>query len=145
MLFRSRRRQALRLPAQTARDQRPQGRKGPQGPKGRSGRAQALRGAGRQDAAIEDYTAALELNRTDTQVLYGRALAYAVTGQLDRAIRDLLEVTRLEPGNARAWQRLGITDVLLALPSATPQRRRAILETLRGLLFQRTLEAVAES
>lgn len=46
---------------------------------------------------------------------------------------------------AELVQTIGATDVLLALPSATPQRRRAILETLRGLpLHVRTLPGVSD-
>jgi serine/threonine protein kinase len=70
------------------------------------GRQQA--NAGNYEAAINEYTRAIELNDTLPDVYFGRAIAYYNTQQLDAALADLTRVIELNPKyvNAYGWRGL---------------------------------------
>jgi tetratricopeptide (TPR) repeat protein/predicted aspartyl protease len=69
--------------------------------------------AGRRDfaAAIADYDRAIQLDPTDPETRYERALAYAQTGRATPALADLAETLRLEPGNVQALMLRGMIRV----------------------------------
>ncbi|MCE5234409.1 MAG: tetratricopeptide repeat protein [Mizugakiibacter sp.] len=67
------------------------------------GRADAM------DQAAAVYTRALGLFPDDTDLLYGRALAWAETGRTADAVRDLRRVLELKPDDVDAMNALGYT------------------------------------
>jgi sulfatase modifying factor 1 len=60
------------------------------------GRDYAAQGA--YQRALVAYDAAISLNGRNPRIYYERALAYAALGEADRALDDLEEVLRLDPG-----------------------------------------------
>jgi len=61
------------------------------------------------DAAAAAYDKALRVKPDDTDMLYGRGLAYAEAGQVDRAVSDFRKVLELKPGDIEASNALGYT------------------------------------
>ncbi|SEM87486.1 Tetratricopeptide repeat-containing protein [Luteibacter sp. UNCMF331Sha3.1] len=65
---------------------------------------------GRQfDAAATAYDKALRVKPDDTDMLYGRGLAYAEAGRIDQAVTDFRRVLELKPGDIEASNALGYT------------------------------------
>jgi len=59
---------------------------------------------GDNQAAVTDYTKALDLDPTNTRAFNNRALAYAALGQADQALADYAAAIRLDPNYTRAYQ-----------------------------------------
>src|SRR5262249_20093426 len=59
--------------------------------------------------AISVYNHALVVFPDDPELLYGRGLAYADTGHIAGALKDLRRVLELEPDNIDAMNALGFT------------------------------------
>jgi tetratricopeptide (TPR) repeat protein len=59
--------------------------------------------------AAAAYTRALKIDSDNTELLYGRGLAYAEAGNTDAAIADLRKVLKLAPDNINAVNALGYT------------------------------------
>lgn len=59
--------------------------------------------------AAAAYTRALKFDSNDTELLYGRGLAYAEAGRTDAALADLRKVLKLAPDNINAVNALGYT------------------------------------
>jgi len=64
--------------------------------------------SGKWDKAIEHYTAALQKDPKNADVLVDRAIAYHSTGQETQALSDLKKVTREHPEHKNAWLNLGV-------------------------------------
>ena len=62
---------------------------------------------GDHDAAIADYTKAIELKPTATKALKGRANSYFAKGLYGQAVVDLTRAIELEPAGADAYALLG--------------------------------------
>ena len=65
--------------------------------------------ARRFDAAADAYDKALRVKPDDTDMLYGRGLAYAEAGKIDQAVADFRRVLELKPGDIEASNALGYT------------------------------------
>jgi len=61
------------------------------------------------DAAASAYDKALRVKPDDTDMLYGRGLAYAEAGRIDQAVTDFRKVLELKPGDIEASNALGYT------------------------------------
>ncbi|WP_049751458.1 tetratricopeptide repeat protein [Halorhodospira halophila] len=72
---------------------------------------QLLREAGRPEAALAAYERGLEASSEDHDLLYGRGLARAETGDVDGAVEDLRRVLEADPGDPHAQNALGYTLV----------------------------------
>lgn len=59
--------------------------------------------------AVPIYTRALQLAPTNTELLYGRGLAYAESGKIDAAVSDLKHLLTLKPDDIDAANALGYT------------------------------------
>ncbi|MCG5537912.1 tetratricopeptide repeat protein [Halorhodospira sp. 9622] len=70
-----------------------------------------LREAGRPEAALGAYQRGLEADGDDQDILYGRGLVRAETGDVDGAVEDLRRVLEADPGDAHAQNALGYTLV----------------------------------
>jgi formylglycine-generating enzyme required for sulfatase activity/tetratricopeptide (TPR) repeat protein len=57
--------------------------------------------------AIQDYSAAIELNPKHVSSYYNRAGAYATLGRFDLGVRDYNKVIELDPNNAAAYYNRG--------------------------------------
>lgn len=84
--------------------------------------ARALRDTGDPDAAIENYTRAIELNPAAEAYNY-RGVAYYDKGDYQRAIDDYTEALRIKPSDAdalnnRAWTRYMAGDIDKAFEDA---------------------------
>ncbi|MEQ1440454.1 tetratricopeptide repeat protein [Fontimonas sp. SYSU GA230001] len=66
-----------------------------------------LLNGGDNDAALSLYSDALAEDRDNTELLYGRSLAYERLQRIDLAERDLRQVLSLQPDDARALNALG--------------------------------------
>jgi tetratricopeptide (TPR) repeat protein len=77
--------------------------------------------------AAEAYTRALKRNSSNTDLLMGRGLAYAESGQTEAAIADLREVLKRTPNDINAVNALGYTlaDAGRDLDEATRLLERA--------------------
>jgi tetratricopeptide (TPR) repeat protein len=65
--------------------------------------------ARRFDAAAAAYDKALRVKPDDTDMLYGRGLAYAEANHVDQAVADFRKVLELKPGDIEASNALGFT------------------------------------
>jgi tetratricopeptide (TPR) repeat protein len=67
------------------------------------------------------FSRALQVMPNDTDMLYGRGLAYAQAGQTDKAVDDFRRVLKIKPGDVEAGNALGFTlaDADRDLPEAT--------------------------
>jgi lipoprotein NlpI len=72
--------------------------------------AKSYSGAGKDGAAIPEYTAALAQTPDDIQLLTERAAAYMADGQSERAIADLEIAHAKRPKNARIDFSLGLAN-----------------------------------
>lgn len=63
----------------------------------------------RFDAAADAYGKALRVKPDDTDMLYGRGLAYAEAGRVDDAVADFRKVLELKPGDIETSNALGYT------------------------------------
>lgn len=63
-----------------------------------SSRATALAKLGQNELAISNYTVALDLDMDNSEAWRGRAIAHNVTGQFEKAINDINELSD-RPGN----------------------------------------------
>jgi len=61
------------------------------------------------DAAAASYGKALRVKADDTDMLYGRGLAYAEAGKIDLAVADFRKVLEIKPGDIEASNALGYT------------------------------------
>jgi tetratricopeptide (TPR) repeat protein len=61
------------------------------------------------DAAAASYSKALRVKADDTDMLYGRGLAYAEAGKIDLSVADFRKVLELKPGDVEASNALGYT------------------------------------
>ncbi|MET0937417.1 MAG: tetratricopeptide repeat protein, partial [Luteibacter sp.] len=61
------------------------------------------------DAAADAYDKALRVKADDTDMLYGRGLAYAEAGKIDLAVADFRKVLEIKPGDIEASNALGYT------------------------------------
>ena len=61
------------------------------------------------DAAVAAYDKALRVKADDTEMLYGRGLAYAEAGHVDQAVADFRKVLELKPGDIEVSNALGYT------------------------------------
>jgi tetratricopeptide (TPR) repeat protein len=61
------------------------------------------------DAAVASYDKALRVKPDDTDMLYGRGLAYAEAGKIDQSVADFRKVLELKPGDVEASNALGYT------------------------------------
>jgi tetratricopeptide (TPR) repeat protein len=61
------------------------------------------------DAAVAAYGKALRVQADDTDMLYGRGLAYAEAGKIDQSVADFRRVLELKPGDVEASNALGYT------------------------------------
>jgi tetratricopeptide (TPR) repeat protein len=66
-------------------------------------------GKGNYDAAIADFTAAIELDRGSALAFHNRGVAWAHKGDLDQSLADLDAAVRLDPGYAVAFKSRGVT------------------------------------
>jgi tetratricopeptide (TPR) repeat protein len=66
-------------------------------------------GDGNYTKAIATYTKAIERDPKYAFAYIGRGDAYVLRGDLDSAIRDYTQATRLDPGNSAALERLQVT------------------------------------
>jgi tetratricopeptide (TPR) repeat protein len=71
--------------------------------------AELYMGNGEFARAAAAYTRALKIDSDNTDLLYGRGLAYAEAGKTDAAIADLRKVLKLAPDNINAVNALGYT------------------------------------
>ncbi len=67
------------------------------------GRGLILNSIGDLDAALADYSKAIELNPTYDLVYYNRAIIYEKQGQLEEAVADYTKNLELDPGNSDAY------------------------------------------
>lgn len=58
-------------------------------------------------AAITAYTQAIEIHPTNPVYFSNRSAAYAQVGQLDKAIEDAKEASKVDPKFGKAYSRLG--------------------------------------
>ncbi len=67
------------------------------------------------------FSRALQVMPNDPGLLYGRGLAYAEAGQIDRAVADFQHLLKIKPGDVDASNALGYTlaDANRDLPEAT--------------------------
>lgn len=65
--------------------------------------------ARRFDAAASAYDKALRVKPDDTDMLYGRGLAYAEANRVDQAVADFRKVLEIKPGDIEASNALGFT------------------------------------
>jgi tetratricopeptide (TPR) repeat protein len=70
-------------------------------------RANANRSKGDLDAAVTDYSKAVEMNPADTSAFYSRGSVYLEQQQYDKAIADFDRVIELNPKGATAHQGRG--------------------------------------
>jgi lipoprotein NlpI len=63
---------------------------------------------GQYDQAISEYTMALKIKPTYTEVYYNRGYAYTIKGKYDDAIRDFNKAVELNPKYAKAYHIRGI-------------------------------------
>jgi tetratricopeptide (TPR) repeat protein len=63
----------------------------------------------RFDAAADAYGKALRVKPDDTDMLYGRGLAYAEAGRVDDAVADFRRILELKPGDIETSNALGYT------------------------------------
>jgi tetratricopeptide (TPR) repeat protein len=63
----------------------------------------------RFDAAADAYGKALRVKPDDTDILYGRGLAYAEAGRVDDAVADFRKILELKPGDIETSNALGYT------------------------------------
>lgn len=77
------------------------------------GRAQAYEMAGRAEAALADYTAALALDGSDALTWSNRAVLHYETGRLEQAVADLDEAIVRAPGlpDLYANRAIALTDL----------------------------------
>jgi len=68
-----------------------------------------LRKAGKFDAAVEEYSRALELNPRHFKAYFNRGFAYDKMERFDLAICDYTRAIELEPYNAYAYYNRGIS------------------------------------
>jgi tetratricopeptide (TPR) repeat protein len=61
------------------------------------------------DAAADAYDRALRVKPDDTDMLYGRGLAYAEAGKVDQAVADFRKLLEIKPGDIEASNALGYT------------------------------------
>ena len=73
------------------------------------GRGLRLRKTGRFDAAVVEYTRAIELNPRHFKAHFNRGFAYDKLERFDLAIRDYSKAITLEPNNAYAYYNRGIS------------------------------------
>lgn len=66
-------------------------------------------GEGKFAKAVTSYTRALEAAPNDPELLYGRGLAYAESGDIDAAVADLRHVLEIKPDDIDALNALGFT------------------------------------
>ncbi|MCO5168537.1 MAG: hypothetical protein M9894_19530 [Planctomycetes bacterium] len=90
------------------------------------------RGEGALDAAHEAFTRALALDPTCAEAWNDRGCLRAERGDLDLALRDLLEAIRLAPGLAEAQRNYRLLSALVG-PGA-PRAETAALSTVSGAL-----------
>jgi tetratricopeptide (TPR) repeat protein len=69
-------------------------------------RADAYQGLNRYREAIEDYTAAIEIDESNPAYFHDRGLAYDRLGDLDRALEDLNRAVKLRPDETHAIRTL---------------------------------------
>jgi tetratricopeptide (TPR) repeat protein len=62
---------------------------------------------GQFEAAIEDYTTAIELNPSHCRAYYNRAFSHDKLHQYEAAISDYTQALEIEPGNATALHNRG--------------------------------------
>lgn len=81
-------------------------------------RAAASAAKGEHDAAIADYTKALEMNATSVTAFLGRAVLYSGKKQFDQAVADYGKVLEVLPrntpslaGRADAYEKMGKLDL----------------------------------
>ena len=78
-----------------------------------SDRGTAHRSAGRLNAAISDFTQAIQAEKRFPIPYNNRADAYLATGALDLAIRDLNQALKLDPGFAVAYVNRATANAML--------------------------------
>lgn len=61
-----------------------------------------------ESPAIASHTRSIELDPHDSEAYFGRALAFTLDGQFERAIDDLNQVVRLRPEDGDAYRNRGL-------------------------------------
>jgi tetratricopeptide (TPR) repeat protein len=74
-----------------------------------TGRGEALGNLGQQDAAIGDYTAAIEISLGESNSYNNRGVAYKRFGRYAEALKDFNTAISLDPGNAIVYLNRGGT------------------------------------
>lgn len=82
-------------------------------------RAVALLEKGDVDAAIADYTRALEFEPNDASLFYGRAAARQTKNDLEGALADYSKTIELAATHALAYANRGVVKALLKKSDAT--------------------------
>lgn len=94
---------------------------------------------GETDAAIDDYSKALQLDPKSSDCLLGRSSAYYKKRDLNRALADCYDAVRLAPQNALVYRNLGYTLIELK------QFKEALASFEQGLAVDPTSTLLRES
>jgi tetratricopeptide (TPR) repeat protein len=72
-------------------------------------RAETCRQSGQYEEAVEELTAAMELEPCNDQLYFYRGTAYGLANDFDRAVQDLIRAVRLNPGCTGAFYNIAWT------------------------------------
>jgi len=97
------------------------------------------------DAAITDFTKAIEKDSTDADSYNYRGMAYCQVGESYKAIMDFDEVIKLNPNKASAYNnRAAVFESLGMIEAAVKDYQRAVYLKPLSRRFKNNLKAIEE-
>jgi|GEM_PF-1718045 len=93
-------------------------------------RGQSYAWLGRADAAIEDYSASLQVRPAEVEVLFDRAAAYVNSGKTDLAAMDIDRVIVARPALSRAFAVRAVINITRGQLDKAREDMKAVLKLL---------------